>query len=314
MGKRFIAPLLALCVVSSVFAQDTSHYPPGAEGIKAASIPGPGQYLKWYNFYYEANKLKDSNRKTSPGRFNVGAFASAPRLIWITEKKFLGADYGWDILVPLIYTDIDISSAGIGNSHTGIGDIYVEPFLFGWHKDRWDVGAAAGFWAPTGDFDVGNPANAGKDFWTGMFTLGATRFLGDEKQWSVSALGRWETNTKRNKIAIRPGDDFHIEWGIGRNINKVWDVGVSGYMHWQVSDDAGADVTYDGTIHDRFYSIGPEVQYFYQPANLFFQLRYQFEIDARDRPEGRNLVFSFVKVLGTGGKRCCWRRSNGCCD
>ena len=132
MGYRLIAPMLSLLVTTTIFAQDTSHYPPGAEGIKAASIPGPGKYLKWYNFYYEADKLKDSNRKTAPGRFNVDAFATAPRLIWITEKKILGADYGWDILVPLVYTDVDIP--GAGNSHTGIGDIYVEPFLFGWQR------------------------------------------------------------------------------------------------------------------------------------------------------------------------------------
>ncbi len=58
-----------------------------------------------------------------------------------------------------------------------------------------------------------------------MFTLGATYYLDCEKTWSASALARYETNSERSKIAIRPGDDFHIEWGLGKNINKVWDVG-----------------------------------------------------------------------------------------
>mgnify|MGYP001813133310 CR=1 FL=1 len=79
-------------------------------------------------------------------------------------------------------------------------------------------------------------------------------------------------------------------------------------MHWQVSDDSGADVTSDARIHDRFFSAGPEAQYFFEPGNLFFQFRYQFEFDARDRPQGRNLVFSFVKVLDRGRGRCCRRR------
>ena len=299
-----------ILAMAPLWGQDTSHYPPGAEGIKAATIPGPGKYLKWYNFYYEADQLKDGNGNTAPGEFDVEAFAAAPRLIWITEKKIFGADYGWDILVPLIYTDLEIPGAGISNSHAGIGDIYVEPFLFGWHGDRYDAVAAAGVWAPTGDFDLDNPANAGKDFWTGMFTLGATRYLGCDKQWSVSALGRYETNSERSKIAIRPGDDFHIEWGIARNFNKIWDVGASGYMNWQVTDDSGADITYDPSIRDQFFSAGPEVQYFYEPASLFLQLRYQFEFGAEDRPQGRNLVFSFVKVLGTGNRHTCRRR---CC-
>lgn len=58
-----------------------------------------------------------------------------------------------------------------------------------------------------------------------------------------------------------------------------------------------------------FFSAGPEVQYFCEPASLFLQLRYQFEFDARDRFEGRNMVFSFVKVLGSNTKcRCHHRR------
>ena len=302
-----LTAVLVLLTGGYVPGQETSHYPPGAEGIKAASIPGPGKYLKWYNFYYESDKLADGGGGTVPGGFDVDVFATAPRFIWITEKKFLGADYGWDILVPLIYTDIEIPGLGVSNSHTGIGDIFVEPLLLGWHGDYYDTVAAAGFWVPTGDFDVGDPANAGKDFWTGMFTLGGTVYLDCEKTWSASALARYETNSERSKIAIRPGDDFHIEWGVAKNLNKVWDVGVSGYCHWQVSDDTGAAVTYDPSVHDRYFSIGPEAQYFHEPTGLIFALRYQWEFDARNRPEGRNLVFSIVKILGTG-------RKNRCCD
>ena len=311
-ASLFSAILLIATAGTLPAQQETSHYPPGVEGIKAATVPGPGQYLKWYNIYYEADRLNDRNGNSLPIGFDVDVFATAPRFIWITETKFLGADYGFDILVPLIYTDIELTGLGIGNSHTGVGDIYVEPLLLGWHGDYYDIGAAAGFWAPTGDFDVGNPANAGKDFWTGMFTLGSTLYLDEEKTWSVSALGRYETNSRRSQIDIRPGDDFHIEWGIAKTFDKVWDVGVSGYCHWQVTDDRGAAVTYDASVHDRFFSIGPEVNYFYEPLGMQFQLRYQFEFAARDRPEGRNLVFNVVKVLGSGkGNR---DQSTSCCQ
>ncbi len=296
--RHFVAAtIIALAVVHAVHAQDTSHYPAGAEGIKAATLPGPGKYLKWYNFYYQANTLRDPSGNRVPNGFDVDVFATAPRLIWITDKKVLGADFGMDILVPLIYTDIEIPGAGLNESHTGIGDIFVEPIVLGWHKERYDLAFAAGFWAPTGDYDTTSAANAGKNFWTGMFTLGATTYLDCDKTWSVSALGRYETNSERDRIAVRPGDDFHIEWGIGKNINKVWDVGVSGYCHWQVTQDSGAAST--STARDRFYSIGPEVQYFCEPASMIFALRYQWEFEARDRPEGNNLVFSIVKILGS---------------
>lgn len=286
-----IALLLSACV--TVSGQETSHYPPGAEGIKGASIPGPGQYLKWYNIYYEADDLKDPNRNDVPGEVDISAFATAPRLIWMTEQKFLGADYGWDILVPLIHTDLEIGAAGIDAHSTGVGDMYIEPLLLAWHEDRYDLVAAAGVWTPNGS--VGDPADAGKGFWTGMFTLGGTYFPDEEKLWSASVLARYETNSTKRHVDVRPGDDFHIEWGLARNIDGV-DLGVSGYCHWQVTDDRGSAAVNPG-VHDRFFSAGPEVNYLHKPSGLFFQLRYQFEFGARDRSEGRNLVFSFVKVL-----------------
>jgi hypothetical protein len=197
MVRAFTSTLLVAAFISvSALGQETSHYPAGAEGIKAASIPGPGQYLKWYNFSYEANKLKDNRGNNLPGGFDVDVFATAPRLIWITEEKILGADYGWDVLVPLIDIDLEVGAAGIDDHDTSIGDMYIEPLLLGWHEDRYDLVAAAGVWVPSGS--TSGPAAAGKGFWTGMFTLGGTTWLDDEKLWSVSALSRYETNsTKR---------------------------------------------------------------------------------------------------------------------
>lgn len=296
------ATLLTALVIAAlgipVAAQETGHYPAGVEGIKAASIPGPGQYLKWYNIYYEADAFNDRNGKNIPGGFDAEVLATAPRLIWITEEKAFGADYGFDLLIPVLYTDLAIPGAGITDSMGGVGDLYVEPLMLGWHGDRYDIGAAAGFWAPTGNYNLGRPASPGKDYWTGMFTLGSTLYLDEEKTWSAAVLGRYETNSVKNHIDIRPGDNFHIEWGVAKNFEGKWDVGVSGYCYWQVTDDGGTAVTYDRSVHDRFFSIGPEVNYFDADKGLGWQLRYQFDFGAIDHPQGRNLVLNVVKVIG----------------
>jgi hypothetical protein len=297
-STNVICVFLAVATFSvTANGQETSHYPPGAEGIKGSSIPGPGQYLKWYNIAINADDLKDNRGNDVPAGFDVSVFVTAPRLIWITEQKFLGADYGWDVLVPLVHANVEVGAAGIDTNDTGIGDIYVEPLLLGWHQERLDVVAAAGVWTPNGP--TSGPAAAGKGFWTGMFTLGATTWLDDEKLWSVSALSRYETNSTKRQADVRPGDDFHIEWGLARNFGGVLDIGASGYAHWQVTDDRGTAAV-NPSQHDRFFSIGPEINYFHKDSGLFFQLRYQFDFAARNRPEGRNLVFSFVKVLEPG--------------
>jgi hypothetical protein len=297
MERLRVALILSLLAGAAVHGGETSHYPPGAEGIKAATLPPPGLYLKTYNVFYRAGVLMDEQGNAADVGFDVAVFAPVPRLIWVTEQKILGADFGMDIAVPLIATDLEIDALGVHDSDTGIGDILVEPVVLGWHTERLDAVFAAGFWAPTGEWSPGRPASPGKGFWTGMFTWGATYYPDEQKSWSASALCRYETNSRKEDLDVRPGDDFHIEWGIAKNFCSVWDVGVTGYCHWQVTDDGGSDVTWDRSIHDRFFSIGPEVLYFCQCRKLSVSMRYQKEFAARDRPEGHNFVLSIVKIF-----------------
>ncbi len=277
--------------------QETSHYPAGAEGLKGSSLPGAGTYLKWYNIFYTADTLKDRNGNDVPADLNVNVVATVPRLIWITDHKFLGADYGMDVAVPFLNVDLSVGSLGINDSKFGLGDVLYEPIVLGWHFDRWDVVAAAGIWLPTGDFSSAQAIHVGKGFYTGMFTLGATYYFDDAKSWHLSGLGRYETNSRKSDRDVRPGDDFHIEWGLGKNLTPALAVGVTAYTHWQVTDDRGSAVTYDASVHDRFYAVGPELLYFHEAAKMFFSLRYQKEFGAIDRTEGHNTVFSFVKIF-----------------
>jgi len=108
-GAAALALPLALC------AQPTAHYVPGVEGIKAASLPPPGVYLRDYNVFYFADQANDSNGDKI-GAVDVDAFiyANVPRLVWITDKQVLGGFLGVDALLPLQYTSIEM--------HTPIGD------------------------------------------------------------------------------------------------------------------------------------------------------------------------------------------------
>ena len=289
--------VFSLAATSVQGQQETSHYPPGAEGLKGSSLPPPGTYLKWYNIAYTTDTLRDRNGDKVPADLNLTFLATVPRLIWMTEEKFLGADYGMDVAVPIVGLDLDIGALGVNDMRSGLGDVLIEPMVLGWHFDQWDVAAAAGVWLPTGNFNPGQPAHLGKGFYTGMFTLGTTYYFDEEKTWHLSALGRYETNSSKRDIDIRPGDDFHIEWGFGKSLTPAWTVGLTAYTHWQVTSDRGSDVTYDSSVHDRFFSVGPEVLYFHEPAKMFFSTRYQREFGAIDRTEGHNLVFSFVKIF-----------------
>ena len=225
--------------ITSLFAGETSHYTNGVEGIKAATLPPPGLYYRMYNVFYNADKLMDPDGDELNVGFDVSVYANVSRLIWVSDYKILGADYVIDALVPFIYTDISIDAMGLKDDKFGIGDVILEPFVLSWHGERYDAVIGVGVYAPTGEYDVNKPASPGKDNWTGMITLGGTCYFDKEKTWSASILSRYEFHSEKDSVDITPGNDFHFEWGVGKTLGKVWDVGVAGYCHWQVTDDKG---------------------------------------------------------------------------
>ena len=300
--RRFVSVVCAALGFAGIlfvpaFAGETGHYVNGVEGIKAATLPPPGRYLRLYNVLYSADKLMDADGNALDVGFDVTVYALANRSIWVTDKKIWGANYAIDVIVPLIYTDIGIGALGLDSSELGVGDITVEPFLLSWHGPRYDAAFGLGLYIPTGDYDATEPASPGKDFWTGMITAGKTYYFDDARTWSASILARYEIHSEKGDTDVTPGNDFHFEWGIGRTLAKVWDVGLSGYCQWQVTDDSGSDVTWDKSVHDKVFAIGPEVSTFVPSAGLFVSLRNQWEFGAEDRSEGNVTILTLTKIF-----------------
>ncbi len=250
-----------------------------------------------YNVLYNADKLTDGDGNKLDVDFDVTVYALVNRLIWVSDMKIWGGDYIADVIIPLVSTDFKIGALGIDSNEFGFGDIAIEPFVLSWHRPRYDAAFGFCFYAPTGDYDSTEPASPGKDFWTAMFTLGETYYLDPEKTWSASILGRYEIHSEKGDTDVTPGNDFHFEWGIGKTIQKFWDVGLTGYCHWQVTDDSGSDVTWDKSVHDRVYAIGPEVSAFIPSAKLFVSFRSQWEFESRDRSEGNVTTLTFTKIF-----------------
>ncbi len=146
-----------------------SHYPAGMEGLNGANLPPPGFYLRDYNYFYYADKVDGL-----PLKMDIYAYVQAPRLVWITDWKILGANYGCDVIVPFAYQNItgQLGTAGQFN----LADIYACPLVLSWHLKQFDFSAAYGVWVPSGNFDTSTPLrmldSPGKGYWSHMFTLG----------------------------------------------------------------------------------------------------------------------------------------------
>lgn len=274
-----------------------NHYQPGVEGVMGATAPPPGFHYRQYNIYLESDTLTDKNGDDLDIGFDLTVLAQTHRLIYITNHKFLGADYGMDLLVPVVGTDFNIDAFGVHDSEIGLGDICVEPLILAWHKNRYDVGLGLGINLPTGKFDQNAPASSGQGYMSGILTLGATYYLDQAKSWSVSAVSRTLVYGEQKSTDITPGWEFIVDWGIGKEfpISKGLLIrpGLCGYGYWQIGEDSGPDTNDD---KGRNYAIGAEVNLFWLPPHLFqTNLRVLQDFGAENEAETTKVILTFTK-------------------
>ena len=269
-----------------------SHYPIGAEGLNGANLPPPGFYLRDYNYFYYADKVDGL-----PLKLDIFAYVQAPRLVWITPWKILGANYGCDVIIPFAYQNISgqLGTAGQFN----LADIYACPLVLSWHLKQFDFSAAYGVWAPSGNFDAGTPSaplrgldSPGKGYWSHMFTLGGVWHPDEQKTWSLSLLNRYEISTEQDQTQITPGNMLSMEWGIGKSIAQGVDVGMVGYYQQETTEDSGKSAA---TALSHVVGVGPEISVMWEKIGLISTLRYLYEVDAKDRPQGHTVTLTLTK-------------------
>lgn len=291
------AALLALTTL--VQAQPTAHYVPGIEGIKGASLPPPGVYLRDYNVFYWADRVNDNKGKEIKAADpDVFIYANVPRLVWITDVQVLGGFVGVDALLPLQYTsaeaDFPPPTGHFDDSTFGIGDFFAEATL-SWRLKQFDFSLGAGVWAPTGD----SPRNAytpttraGLGYWTPMLTAGATWYIDEEKKWALSALNRYEFNTEQRDTDITPGQAYTLEWGASYALRPTIDLGVVGYYQVQTTKDSGSG---SSDLKDWVWGIGPEINMVCPKLGVITSIRYVREIEAENRLQGNTVTVTLTK-------------------
>ncbi len=297
MKTRFVRIVLAVGLAALpglLQAQPSAHYVPGSEGIKGASLPPPGVYARDYNYFYWSDQLNNSSgNNASPPNFNVFTYANIPRVLWITDTKFLGGYVGVDALLPLV--DQQVKAGGFDSSTFGIGDFFGEGTL-SWHPKQFDFAIGSGVWAPTGNSpsQPGPSTEPGLGYWTFMQTAGVTWYIDEGKTWAVSALNRYEFNTEQDNTDITYGEAYTLEWGVSKTVAKVVDLGAVGYYQQQVTGDSGAPPSPVGGLN-RVAAVGPEVSVAFPKQMFFVSLRYNYEFMAESRAQGNAITLTLTK-------------------
>ena len=323
-SRRLILTLTVLAALAawpgSSHAQH-GNYILGTLGLLGGAQAPEGIYYQNIFSYYNASRPLNFDVQGELLRKELNLHGSLDlyvdqNIIGITTPfKILGANYGAFIDIPFDHVhgtgnaSLDISGEIFDFSRSfsrersatasfNIADIYVEPIDLGWHWSQLDVLATFGFFAPTGSYNSSDLINNGLGRWAEMFGLGAVGYLDAARSWSVSAMTRYVTHQSQQGIDLRVGDQFLLEWGVGKTWRpaswKPWvaqlDTGVVGYAEWQVTDNRGSIIPRVlRDVKGNAFAVGPEIAATTKFGRFFF--RYEFEFGNKNEPQGQVLLF-----------------------
>lgn len=257
-------------------APDEGLAPVQHEAMDDASSPPPGLYYLGYLFNYRSSDLyMPGNNARLPGDVQLKSTSVINRLMWITDHKLLGADYGMEVIVPMARNSLQSPTYGVDLSESGGADIYVSPLILGWHTPRWDVSVGTGVWldnARVGDAFLGPGAGYKRYVVSG----GATYYLDEARSWSASALLHYQHND-RASYGWRFGDQVSMDWGFGRRWGPL-QAGVVGYSRWQVQRDEGLGTA---DSYAQNHAVGLQASYIFLQAKMMLRAAYYKEFGAK---------------------------------
>jgi len=260
-------------------------------------------------------------------RSSLDAYVDQNIIGLTTPFKIFGANYGFMLDVPFdqvsgsgtasldvgadlrgIFDRNFTASTTLGGTRSNtasfnIADVYVEPINLGWHLPRFDITATFGVFAPTGKYNSKAAINHGLGRWAEMFGLGGIAYLDEARSWSISAMTRYITHQGQQGVDLRVGDDFALEWGIGKTFRpaswKPWvpqlDTGMVGYAQWQVTDNHGSAIPPPlRGLRSNIFGVGPEIAATTKVGRFF--ARYEFEFGGQNTSEGQVFLFAWAAL------------------
>jgi hypothetical protein len=340
--------LLFICFASSAFAGEQGHYTPAPMAVRDFVLPPKGVYFLNYNTYYTTDTFKDSNGDevdslTASGTLtrNIGlrnrslpvtvtgtatidldididVFVQALGVVVVTDKKILGADYGFIILPTWGHTSVDVEasanaagtisvggisrpfsasgSVNIEDEETGLADFFIQPLWLGWHGKHYDIGLSWGAFVPTGAYDENEIANVGYGFYTSQTQASFYYYPVEDKSTAIMFAPTWEVHSKNIDKDVTPGQNITIEYGIGQYLHERFEIGVHGYHQWQVTEDSGSDAANED-IEDTVSGIAGQVTFWPIKEKLALVGKYVHEYGAEDRLEGQYGQFNVLWIF-----------------
>ncbi|WP_326540422.1 SphA family protein [Pseudorhodoferax sp.] len=273
-------------------------YPMGVEtNYTGLMLPDGAHWFSYYQ-YYSAHRSTDDAGRHNPqlASFDLHSQVLAQRLSYVWPgRRLLGARLETRVVLPLVRLDLDLAvrrPGGLdpldrGGEHTGLGDMAFSPLILGWAGPRLHQTVGIDTHLRTGSYDVARRANTGRN--TTQLALFHASTWFPAPGWDLHTKLRYAVNTRNSATGYRSGDEATFEFGAGWRATPALQLGVSGYVYRQTSDDEqnGRAVNGNGN-RGRVHALGPAISYQLTP-NTALIAKLQREFGAHNRPEGQRL-------------------------
>lgn len=213
--------------------------------------------------------------------------------------------YGMSTTIPFV--DLTVTGSLQADDHTvrradtdsGLGDILFFPLMFNYHVNP-DLNAnfRLGFYAPTGNYQAGQLANTGKNFWS-IEPTASLIYFGQKNGREASVFFGVDFNQENSDTDYKSGSQAHIEGTLVQHL-PLWGglagFGITGFWYHQVSGDSGAGASL-GSFKARANGIGPTVSFnkkLSDDYSLIGEFKWLHEFSNQNRPEGNTL---FLKIM-----------------
>ena len=316
VGGRILVGIAASSLLSPGLRAEEGaggHYVPGATSSFIDALPGKPAWVVANAFTYYDGSANLGNPLPIAGRVALDAQATlyADTLfgVYETPLELFAGHYAVGAAVPWVSVEVNGTvvppvgpSFGRTDSAAGLGDITLYPFMLGWTHGadiKYDV--RLGVYAPTGDFDVGELANTGRNHWT--FEPSASfSWLSSKIGTEATVFGGFDFNTENPDTDYTSGTSFHVEATLAQHlpVGKVgiFGLGANAFYYRQIGGDSGAGAEFGG-FEGLTAGVGPVLSFVrkIKSAEFAAEVKWLPELDVEKRMKGDYVWFKFGVVF-----------------
>ncbi|OWF65561.1 hypothetical protein B6A14_07155 [Polynucleobacter hirudinilacicola] len=274
-----------------------------------AAVPSqPGWSLVLMPYIYSGSADKSKNFQHGQ---SINAGLSARESIFLfqlgysAEEKILGGQpyvgIGWGPGSNTTTAFASVSSVNTefnkANSVTGSTDIYPLASL------AWNKGNNNFMTYVTGDIPVGTYSSTSLSSigigHAAMDAGGGYTYLNNTTGLEFSSVVGATYNWMNNQTNYKNGIDSHLDWSLSQFVSQSWQVGIAGYVYYQLTADSGSGARL-GAFKSQVAAIGPQIGYLFNigKKQAYINLRAYKEFWAQNRVEGYAMISTISIPLG----------------